>query len=287
MTSCVPILPLFRNFQNLSYAGLVSVVIICWMITAIQRFEMALRMDLFSFIHHFDPTKVVIGERERAEGEPKLLTMTEGRVEHPLEGHDDVSLEAIAQDVLEFVIEKTKKPKRKRKITEDASGSIYPPKKLKEDYHIAPPNVGGKSLAAIRSLVPEGSSVLSDVAEPRVVTPTLNVRPTNSVSQLNLRTRPPGVRYVISLDDSHYLGSHSEAKSFVRSPVVDALVVTVAVTTTVTADTSAIRDSTSAGRANADTASVSKLNKASTSSDSFYASQSLDTKTMHRDYVPK
>ncbi|GKF86812.1 hypothetical protein Tco_0254639, partial [Tanacetum coccineum] len=35
------------------------------------------------------------------------------------------------------------------------------------------------------------------------------------------------------------------------------------------------------------TTSVSKLHKASTSSDSFYASQSLDTKTMHRIYVPK
>ncbi|GJV35818.1 hypothetical protein Tco_1408295 [Tanacetum coccineum] len=161
------------------------------------------QMDLFLFIHHFNPTKVVIGERERAEGEPKLLTMTEGCVEHPLKGHDDVSLEAIAQDVLEFVIEKTKKPKRNRKITEDASGS------------------------------------------------------------------------------------HSEAKSFVRSPVADALVVTVAVTTTVIVDTSAIGDSALAGGVNADTASVSKLNKASTSSDSFYASQSLDTKTMHRDYVPK
>ncbi|GKG46140.1 hypothetical protein Tco_0498586, partial [Tanacetum coccineum] len=34
-------------------------------------------------------------------------------------------------------------------------------------------------------------------------------------------------------------------------------------------------------------ASISKLKKPSTSSDSFYASQSLDTETMHHVYVPR
>ncbi|GKA78210.1 hypothetical protein Tco_0784747 [Tanacetum coccineum] len=244
-------------------------------------------LNLFSFIRHPNPTKVLIRERERAEGEPKLLTMTEGHI--------------VPLDVPKFVVKKTKKPKQKRKVTEDASGSTHPPKKLREDYHAAPSNAGGKSLAAIRGLVPEGSSVLSDVAKPRVVTPTSDAGPTNSVSRLNLRTRPPGARYVISSDYSPYSGSHSKAKSFVRSPVADALVVTVAVTTTVAANVYTIPiprvrvesknldnigDFASDGGANTDTASVSKLHKASTSSDSFYASQSLDTETMHRIYVP-
>ncbi|GKG13666.1 hypothetical protein Tco_0350626, partial [Tanacetum coccineum] len=143
-------------------------------------------------------------------------------------------------DVPEFVVEKTKKPKQKRKVTEDASGSNYPPKKLREDYHVAPSNAGGKSLPAIRGLVLDGSSVPSDAAEPRVVTRTSDARPTYFVFRLNLRTRPPSMRYVISSDDSPYSGSHSEAKSFVRSPVADALVVTVAVTTTVAANVSTI-----------------------------------------------
>ncbi|GKE54445.1 hypothetical protein Tco_1489601, partial [Tanacetum coccineum] len=84
--------------------------------------------------------------------------------------------------------------------------------------------------------------------------------------------------------------------------VVDAPVVTVVVTTTVVADVAAILgskardvskdfenigDSTSTGGVNTDVASISKLNKPSASSDSIYASQSLDTKTMHRVYVPK
>ncbi|GKA64007.1 hypothetical protein Tco_0763613 [Tanacetum coccineum] len=37
-------------------------------------------MDLFSFIHHVDPTKVRIGEREVREGEDSLLELTRGRV---------------------------------------------------------------------------------------------------------------------------------------------------------------------------------------------------------------
>ncbi|GKA80231.1 hypothetical protein Tco_0786827, partial [Tanacetum coccineum] len=37
-------------------------------------------MNLLAFIHHTDPTKVKIGERERAEGEAKLLDSTVGRV---------------------------------------------------------------------------------------------------------------------------------------------------------------------------------------------------------------
>nr|GEV06965.1 transcription initiation factor IIB-2 [Tanacetum cinerariifolium] len=85
-----------------------------------------------------------------------------------------------------------------------------------------------------------------------------------------------------------------------RSPDVDALVVTVNVTTTVDADVAVgskakdvsndfenIRDSTSAGGVNANAASVSRLKKTSTSSYSSYASQSLDTKTMHRVYIPR
>ncbi|GKG56667.1 hypothetical protein Tco_0579991, partial [Tanacetum coccineum] len=79
-------------------------------------------------------------------------------------------------------------------------------------------------------------------------------------------------------------------------------IVTVAVTTTVVADVAAVPvpnvraeprnlenfgDSASAGGASADAASISKLNEPFASSDSFYASLSLDTETMHRIYVPK
>ncbi|GJW76755.1 hypothetical protein Tco_0138437 [Tanacetum coccineum] len=45
-------------------------------------------MDLFAFIHHADPTKVKIGEREVREGEVPLLELNQGRVV-PLAGVND------------------------------------------------------------------------------------------------------------------------------------------------------------------------------------------------------
>ncbi|GJR12110.1 hypothetical protein Tco_0794762 [Tanacetum coccineum] len=295
-------------------------------------------MDLFSFIRHSDPTKLLIGEKNVADEEAKLLMMTQGRVvplvpptsaasggsgdsidkmfdegdnagqENPTERSDDVSTEAIAQEVLEVAVEKTKKAKWKRKVIGDASGFDHPPKKLRDDYHAATPNVGGKSLAAIRGLMPEGSSVLSGVTEPLVVasvTPTPDCGydgPTNFVSEHNLRTLPLGVRYVVSSDDSHHSSLRSKVNSFVRSPVANVPVMTIAVTTTVAADASAVPppkvtvestnleifgDSASADETNANVAGTSKLSEPATSSDSFYASQDLDYETLHNIYVPK
>ncbi|GKE97487.1 hypothetical protein Tco_0020838, partial [Tanacetum coccineum] len=258
-----------------------------------------LEMDLFAFIRHSDPPKVGIRERDLAEREGN-----DADQEHSVERGDDILEETIAKDASEVAAEKPKK-KRKRKVTGDASGSTYPPKKLRDDYHSLPPNTGGKSLVALRSMVPEGSGIPRGATEPLIaasVAPMPDVGHVDSVSRLNLRTRPPHVRYVVSSDGSHHSGSYFEATSFVRSLVADAPVVTIAITTTVVADVVAISyskardesknfenigDSPSAGGANADAASISKLNKPSTSSDSFYASQSLDTETMHRVYVPR
>ncbi|GJS53322.1 hypothetical protein Tco_0626684 [Tanacetum coccineum] len=304
----------------------------------IPRPSLFLCHGLFLFIRYSDLTKVVIGERNVTEGEVKLLTSIEGRVvlldppasaasggsndsidklfddgndaepEHPTKRDDDVLAETIAKDVSEVVVEKTKKPKRKRKATGDASGSTLPPKKLREDYRAATSNIGGKSLATIRGLIPEGSSVLSEVTEPRVVasvTPTPDCGddgPTDSVSGLNLRTRPPAMRYVVSSDDSHHSGSRSQINSFPRSLVADTPVMTVVVTTTIAVDVSVVLvskgrvksgnlenfgDYVSAGRVNVNVASSSKLNEPKTSSDSFYPSQDLDSETLHRIYVPK
>ncbi|GJY05759.1 hypothetical protein Tco_0371699 [Tanacetum coccineum] len=288
-------------------------------------------MDLFAFIRHFDPTKVRVGKRNLAEREVKLLEMTEGRTvplnppataasgdsgdsigkmvdeendanqEHSVAKDDDVLEEVVALDTPGVGAEKAKK-KRKRKATGDASGSVYPPKKLRDDYQPLPPSTGGKSITALRKMVSEGSAIPSDATEPLVtasVTPMSDVGPVDSVSGLNLRTRPPHVRYVVSSDSSRHSGSYSEAASLVRS-AADVPVVTVAVTTTVDAnvatgskakdapkDIEHIGDSVSAGGVDADAASISKLKMPSISSDSFYASQSLDTETMHRVYVPR
>ncbi|GJV53364.1 hypothetical protein Tco_1449105 [Tanacetum coccineum] len=221
-------------------------------------------MDVFAFIRHFDPTKVRIKERDLAEREFKLPKMTEGHTilldppvtaasgdsgdgidrlfdegndagkEHSVERDDDVLEETIAKDALEVVAEKTKK-KQKRKVTGNASGSTHPPKKLRDNFHSLPPNTSGKSLAALRGMISEGSGIPSGATEPPVaasMAPMPDVGPVDSVSGLNL------------------------------SLVADAPVVTVVVTTTVVADVATIsgskardaskdfeniRDSTSAG----------------------------------------
>nr|GFA56066.1 hypothetical protein [Tanacetum cinerariifolium] len=208
-------------------------------------------MDLFAFIRHFDSIKVRIGERNLADREVKLLKMTMGRtvlLDAPVtaspwdsgdsidkmfdEGNDANQEHLVGKDddVLEEVgAEKTKK-KRKRKMTEGVSESVYPPKKLRDDHLSLPPLTGGKSLSTLCGMVSEGSDIPSDVAKPLVtasVTPMSDVGPVDSVFGFNLRTRPPHVRYVVSSDGSHYSGSYSETASLVRS-AADVPVVTVA-----------------------------------------------------------
>ncbi|GJX13065.1 hypothetical protein Tco_0204823, partial [Tanacetum coccineum] len=181
--------------------------------------------------------------------------------EHFVERDADVLEETITKDVSEVAIKKTKKSKRKRKTTGDASASTFPPKKLREDYHAANFITGGKSLDTICSLIPEGSSVPSGIAEPRDD----------------------------GLADSVYV-------------VADTLVMTISITTTVSIDAFVVQvskdkvrsgnletfgDSASAGGAIMNAASSSKVNELTTSSDSFYASQDIDSETLHNIYVPK
>nr|GEW34113.1 hypothetical protein [Tanacetum cinerariifolium] len=220
--------------------------------------------------------------------------------EHAIEKSDDVLEETIAKDASTVVAEKVRK-KQKRKVVGDASGSTYPLKKLRDDHQSLLPNTGRKSLAALRVMVLDGSAIPSRATEPLIATfvaHVLDAGPLDSVFRPNLRTCPPHVRYVVSSDGSRHLGSYSKTNSFVRSPAADAPVVTVAVTTIFDSHVAAgskakdvskyfknIGYSTSVGGVNADAANISRLKKTSTSSDSFYASQSLDTETMHRVYI--
>nr|GEV77326.1 hypothetical protein [Tanacetum cinerariifolium] len=150
--------------------------------------------------------------------------------EHSVERDDGVLEDTIAKDVLKVAIEKTKKSKRKSKTNGDASAFTFPPKKLRDDYHVATSITGRKSLATIFSLVSEGSSIPSGIAEPQ------DDGLADSVFGLNLRTCPPSKRYVISSDDSYHSDSRSEVNFFARSTVADTPIITIAITTTVAAD---------------------------------------------------
>ncbi|GKE16234.1 hypothetical protein Tco_1423811, partial [Tanacetum coccineum] len=58
-----------------------SVNYFCMFYTSSQnKGWMSFKMDLFSFIRHSDPTKLLIGEKNVADEEAKLLMMTQGRV---------------------------------------------------------------------------------------------------------------------------------------------------------------------------------------------------------------
>ncbi|GKA75874.1 hypothetical protein Tco_0782252 [Tanacetum coccineum] len=123
-------------------------------------------------------------------------------------------------------------------------------------------------------MVPEGFVIPSDAMRPVVttfVTPIPDVEPVDSVFGLNLRTRPPHMRYVVSSDSSYNSGSYYEAASLIK-PTADAPVVTITVTTTVDAyiatgskvkdtpkDFEHTRDYASANGVDMDAGSISKL----------------------------
>nr|GFC53603.1 hypothetical protein [Tanacetum cinerariifolium] len=58
--------------------------------------------------------------------------------------------------------------KQKRKVVGDTNGSTYPPKKLRDDHQSLLPNTGGKSLAALRGVVPDGSVIPSGATKPLI-----------------------------------------------------------------------------------------------------------------------
>nr|GEY58597.1 hypothetical protein [Tanacetum cinerariifolium] len=148
-------------------------------------------MDLLSFIHIADPTKVRIGKRQRDEYEPKILETTawcvvpllpvtpdrsSGEMEASVEnlfgeggsgkrteqgdsasgGHGvgiDVVTETSIKDVAPAQLKRQKKQKTK---VDDACEPSHPVKKLRDDYE-APggPTVGGKSQLSIQHLLVE------------------------------------------------------------------------------------------------------------------------------------
>ncbi|GKD32464.1 hypothetical protein Tco_1247973, partial [Tanacetum coccineum] len=174
-------------------------------------------MDLLSFIQTVDPTKVRIGERQHAEGEPKLLDTTVGRVVPLLpvaparasseleasvdklfdergsggqteqgdsaSGGHGVGIPQVSETT-EIVAEDAApvQPRRQRKrktIVSDAGGPSYPPKKLREDHETSTgPYVVGKSMFALQRLL------AGAVLNPKVVITALPTLPfiTSSVS---------------------------------------------------------------------------------------------------------
>nr|GEY52777.1 hypothetical protein [Tanacetum cinerariifolium] len=207
-------------------------------------------MDLFTFINHADPTKVLIWEREVGEGEVSLLQLTRGRVV-PLTGVNDEENANIQGDEDEVPVVVAKKPKvqRKRKTADGASGSSHPPKKLREDHGISGhvgASTGGKSLAAIQELFEQSTlnvevGVTATAIVPFVTSSVTPIPesgddgPTDSVFVANLQTQPPYERFVISSDpyhDSSANAANNEVTFVVRSSLPPPPLMTAAIATT-------------------------------------------------------
>ncbi|GKD77407.1 hypothetical protein Tco_1340028, partial [Tanacetum coccineum] len=153
-------------------------------------------MDLLAFIQVADPTKVKVGERERAEEEVRVLDSTVGRVVPLLPvalARAESELETSAERLFDeggsadqgdsaagggqeteteivtwvrivadenVVTEKPKRPCKKRQTVTDASGSSHPSKKLKGDHGTSSgAATGGKSPSVLKELLE--SSILN------------------------------------------------------------------------------------------------------------------------------
>nr|GEY04167.1 hypothetical protein [Tanacetum cinerariifolium] len=199
-------------------------------------------MDLFSFIHHVDPTKVRIGERQIEEGHVLLLDSNKGRViplivrddhggqndaiENRNEGSGGVGLEnhskgddragqddniVVDDDVQAAVADKPKGTRKKRKAAIGASGSSLPPKKLREDHDTSMTTM--PFVTSFVTLTPEreGGGHIDSVFKP------------------NLRTQHQAERFVISSESSHHSSTNAadaEVTSIVRSAILTPPVMT-------------------------------------------------------------
>nr|GEU57487.1 putative reverse transcriptase domain-containing protein [Tanacetum cinerariifolium] len=185
---------------------------------------------LVCFIQLANPTKAKVIERERDEGEAKLLDSTVGHV---------VSLlpvtPASAESELEASMDRPKCQRKKRQVVMDASGSSHPLKKLRGDYETSSEAAtDGKSLSVLKELL--ASSILNVevgvevVATQPLVTTSISTtlghedgNPTDSFTGLNLRTIGTSERFVISLDSFHHSSTHAskaEVDSIIRYVVL-------------------------------------------------------------------
>nr|GEW15116.1 hypothetical protein [Tanacetum cinerariifolium] len=103
-------------------------------------------MDLFAFSHALDPTKVRVVERERDEGEPRLLETTVGRIVLLLPvALDHAEIVEAANTIVEDVAPvQSRRHGKKKFVVVDTGGASHPPRKLKEDHEtLSEATVGG------------------------------------------------------------------------------------------------------------------------------------------------
>ncbi|GJW87025.1 hypothetical protein Tco_0162365 [Tanacetum coccineum] len=188
-------------------------------------------------------------------------------------------IEILADDEAQYLVANKPKKFRKRKTADGASGSGHPPKRLREDHGASGDvgaNAGEKSFVGVQELFDQSTlnvevGITATATMPFVpssLTPTHEREGgghVDSVTRVNLRTQPVGARFVVLSVSSHHSGSE------VNEPT----------------RASYFADSTSAGNVGPDVVEPSQPVGNDISSKSFYASMYMDSKMLHRTYVPK
>nr|GFA67863.1 hypothetical protein [Tanacetum cinerariifolium] len=214
-------------------------------------------MDLFAFIHHVDPTKVRIGEREGVGGDNV---------------NEEVGDTAMANQVEEGSEEEKK--------ADGASDSNHPPKKLRVDDGTsgdAVASTGGKSLATIQELFEQSTlnveiGVMAAAIVPFVtssVTPTPEHDEVTSIVRLSMPPHPLLTAVVTTtvIDDVAFI----PAPGARTRPVPHSIFI----------------DSASIGEANQDIAGPFHPVGTKLFTDLFFVSQDVDSETLHQTYIPK
>ncbi|GJS00379.1 hypothetical protein Tco_0316887 [Tanacetum coccineum] len=216
-----------------------------------------------SFIRIADPTKVRVGERQRAKDEPKLLDTTIGCVV-PLLPVTPAHGESELEDSLDKLFDERGSDDQAEQGDSAIGGQgvciqfvskaiepSHPAKKLRVDHNASiGPSIVGKSKSVLQRLL------AGVVLNPEVGIATLPTLPfvtssvfatpeqegedqTDSVAGANLRTITAPQRFVISSDSSHHSGANvaeAEVDSIVRSSA-PAIATITTVTATVDAAT--------------------------------------------------
>ncbi|GJU13939.1 hypothetical protein Tco_1136335 [Tanacetum coccineum] len=202
-------------------------------------------MDLFAFIHHADPTKVWIGEREVGEGEDARVPVVNEEIgddamADQIEGSDHV----VQDERADIVHIEGEVPTA---VAEKAKGADH-------GTSGAGASTGGKFVAALQSLL-ERSTLPVEVGVAAMdtlpfVTSSVSLTPehegggrTDSVTGPNQRTQNPSERFVVLSDSPCHSRSNTadaEVSSVVRSLAPEPPILTTTVVTTVVAAASSV-----------------------------------------------
>nr|GEY03544.1 hypothetical protein [Tanacetum cinerariifolium] len=217
----------------------------------------------FAFIHVPNLTKVRVVERERVEGEPRVLETTIGHIVPLLPiapDRADSDLEASVNRLFDeggssaggeqeagtsagvrivsgedVAVEEPRCLQKKRQATTDAGGSSHPLKKLRSDY-IAPSVApsAGKAPFGLRDLLARSMLNVESGAE-FVTTLPFVTSYVSATPEHDSGVPSAPERFVISSDSSHHSANASKAEgiSIIRSAVILPVVTEAVITTQV------------------------------------------------------